>query len=98
MNDREFKRWQKLRKKGLRHFTLINGLLLWGLPMFVVMTFIVNDPFDGSGLILSYVLISALIWTLGGLLFGYLIWFATESRYKKALLKRKNSHIRSIAR
>ena len=89
MKQKHFEKWSKTREKGRKNFILVNGLLAWGLPMFIVMTFIVNKPTDGHW---SPVLIlaSAVIWALGGLGFGYFFWGSTERAYQKALAKQQN--------
>ena len=88
MKEKEFSAWSETRKKGKLKFTLVNGLLAWGVPMFIIMTFVANDAFDDSGIILSYVLINAVAWTVGGLLFGIATWFYSERKYRKEIDKR----------
>ena len=91
LNLRDFDAWSETRKKGKLNFTLVNGLLAWGLPMFIVMTFVVNEAFDESGLIISHVVINGVGWTIGGLLFGATTWFFTERKYHKEIAKRKET-------
>ncbi len=88
MKEKDFDEWSKTRKESKVSYILLNGLLAWGLPMFIAMTFFVNDAFDESGLILSHVVINAVAWTIGGLLFGACTWYFTERKYKKELTKR----------
>ena len=91
MKEKDFDAWSETRKKGKLNFTLVNGLLAWGLPMFIVMTFVVNEAFDESGLIISHVVINGVGWTIGGLLFGATTWFFTERKYHKEIAKRKET-------
>lgn len=72
--------WQKTRARGMRRFVLVAGVLSWGVPMFFVMTFIIGKP----GIRPAMIAISALIWLLGGALFGISMWFVTERQYRKA--------------
>ena len=89
MKEKQFEKWTNLRKKGKTNYILTNGLLAWGLPMFVVMTFVVNKPETGY-ISLGMMAINALIWALAGLGFGYFTWVASEKSYEKELIKREN--------
>ena len=92
MKDKDFKNWQQKRKQGAVKFTLVQGLLCWGIPMFIVMTFVVNDVFDEQGVIQwAQVVIGAVTWSIGGCLFGGFLWFVTEGQYQKELQKRGNT-------
>lgn len=88
MKEKDFNEWSKTRQESKISYILLNGLLAWGLPMFIAMTFFVNDAFDETGLIVSHVVINAVAWTIGGLLFGAGTWYFTERKYKKELAKR----------
>ena len=90
MKEKQFDKWQKMRMKGKRRFILINGLLSWGVPMFVVMTFVVNMP-ENAEMTFGLIAINALIWTLGGLAFGYLTWTLSEKNYQKELKNRESA-------
>ena len=89
MKDKQFDKWQKMRAKGKEKFILINGLLSWGVPMFVVMTFVVNMPENGE-MVFGLIAINALIWALGGLAFGYFTWTLSEKNYQKELKNRES--------
>lgn len=91
MKEKEFKNWQEARKQGALTFTLVKGLLAWGVPMFILMTFIVNDVIDEQGHIeWAHIVIGAIVWTVGGCLFGIVLWFVTERQYQNELQKRGN--------
>lgn len=81
---KELKKWETTRQAGKKKFILFSGVLAWGLPMFVVMTFIVNRRPE---VVLSsaMILLSAAIWALGGALFGWLMWMMSERKYQKFL-------------
>ena len=79
---RDIQRWEATRKKGKVNYVLVNGLLAWGLPMFVIMTFFVMRKRD-EPLRLDLVAVSAALWTLGGLGFGLAIWTISEKKYQK---------------
>ena len=89
MKDTEFKNWRKARKQGLLKYSFFNGFLAWGVPMFVIMTFIVNDAFDAKGnLNWAHVKIGIVAWTIGGFLFGFFIWFWSERKFNAELGRR----------
>ena len=71
-------RWEQTRKQGRGRYVLTTGMLAWGLPMFVVMTFFARDTSD---LTVGLVAFAAVIWALGGATFGVLTWFFSERRY-----------------
>ncbi len=85
---KELKKWEITRQKGKAKFILLNGVLAWGLPMFIVMTFFLNRRPDQM-LSLTTVFVSAIIWALGGALFGWMAWTWAERRYKKYLAARQ---------
>jgi hypothetical protein len=92
MNDIDFKRWRKAREEGLLRYSFFKGFLAWGVAMFIIMTFMINDAFDSQGnLKWTGVFIEVIVWTIGGFLFGTLTWFLSEIRYKKELGKRRGS-------
>ena len=80
MKPQERERWQGVRAQGARRFILRTGVLAYGMPMFVAMTFFVNEPPSGA----AGIAISLLIWCLGGAAFGAIMWHLTERRYRKA--------------
>jgi len=84
---RDLKNWELLRQKGKRRFILITGVLSYGLPMFVVMTFFVNRKSEVMPEPLR-VAISLVIWLLGGAAFGFIMWKLNEGRYQKFLAKK----------
>lgn len=81
---KDLQRWEQTRQRGKLKFMLFNGVLCWGMPMFAVMTFVLNRGGDKPPTP-ALIAISALIWTLGGLLFGFSIWTLSERRYQKFL-------------
>lgn len=78
MKPIEMERWAKARAQGMLRYVLVSGVLMWGLPMFVVMTFVVSHP-------TLPLLVSGLIWGVGGVCFGVAMWLTQEYRYRKAL-------------
>jgi hypothetical protein len=79
-------KWESVRARGRTRFVLQRGVLGWGLPMFVIMTFVVNR--HGPNALLSprnYVIFSAFLWAGAGALFGLAMWGQGERKYKKSL-------------
>lgn len=86
MKDIEFKRWSSTRNTGITKFVFKTGLLSWGVPMLIV-TALLNNPFK-DGFFTPIAIAHCLTWTSGGLVFGLLLWFVNELRYKNELAKR----------
>ncbi|MBB5358678.1 hypothetical protein HDE76_001894 [Rhodanobacter sp. ANJX3] len=77
------RRWEKARAGGMTRFVLLRGVLSYGLTMFVLMTFIVQR----DDLSARFIAISALLWSVGGAVFGALTWFLMERIYRKFVPK-----------
>ena len=74
-------RWEKSRAKGKLHFILVSGVLSWGVPMFIAMTFFVNRERLSPG----HIILSAFMWLLGGAGFGLFVWYFSEKQYQKTI-------------
>ncbi|RUO22561.1 hypothetical protein CWE08_05135 [Aliidiomarina iranensis] len=83
MREREVVAWQEARVKGFGKFVLIHGVLSWGLPMLLIIGYFNNVL--GPNASASSVLIHCIIWFVAGALFGIVLWFVNERRYKKHL-------------
>jgi hypothetical protein len=79
MDQKARANWEKTRADGLLKYVLINGLP-WGLAMFFAMTFIANP--DRSRGPMLYV--SAVVWFIGGIVFGLGTWYFQERAYRKS--------------
>ena len=61
----------------MSRFVLLSGVLAYGLPMFVIMTFLIPHPkFTKPE--------SAILWLLTGAGYGIAMWLMQEYRYRKA--------------
>ncbi|WP_233171922.1 hypothetical protein [Dyella sp. ASV21] len=76
MRAKEFDRWAKIRQQGMWRFVLRSGLLFYGVPMFLIMTFLIPHPR------LSHAQ-SAALWLLAGLGYGMAMWVVQERRFRK---------------
>jgi hypothetical protein len=83
---RDLQRWEGIRPKGRPRFVLVTGVLSYGAPMFVIMTFFVNRHPERP-LTAAMIAVAAVIWGLGGAAFGLIMWKINESRYQKFLAK-----------
>ncbi|NKF21733.1 hypothetical protein [Solimonas marina] len=78
MKPKEIERWKKRRDGGMLRFIGLAGVLAWGVPMFVAMTFFVPHP-------KLSVPECAILWLCAGGLYGAVMWFVQEHRYRKAM-------------
>lgn len=81
MKPQQLEKWKATREKGMLRYILASGILSYGLAMFVVMTFFVHR----DDLSARFIAISAVLWTLGGAVFGTAMWFVFEHQYRKAV-------------
>ena len=76
--------WEVTRQKGMWRYIFYFGVLAWGVPMFVVMTFLPFHHRDkplSAGMILMF----AGIWALCGAGYGFGMWSTQERKYLKSL-------------
>lgn len=85
---KDLQKWKVTRQKGMKRFVLQTGVLAWGVPMFVVMTFVVNRQPDKS-LSAGMIAICAVLWAIGGACFGWAVWAVSERKYQKYLASKK---------
>jgi hypothetical protein len=77
MQPKEQERWAKSREKGMLAYVLLTGVVSYGVPMFLVMTFL----FHHSKLSVAQ---SAALWLSAGAVYGVATWLVQEHRYRKA--------------
>lgn len=85
MNDKQIEAWKKVRARGrARYVALVGGG--YGVAMFLFMTF-----FQFRNLLNPrFIVISALLWLIGGALFGFAMWTVGERRFQKATARGAN--------
>jgi len=81
MRQKDFLRWLERRRQGRWSYVWKQGVLLYGLPMFVIMSLLTHR--DGQPLWLLGV--ALLLWLLGGAAFGWLLWQVNEWRFHRVL-------------
>jgi len=80
MKPEQREKWRQVRQQGMLRYVAVNGVLSYGLVMFFVTTFIVYR----DKLSTAFIAISAVAWTIGGMVFGVLMWLIQERRFRKA--------------
>ena len=87
MKDKDMEKWRATRERGMLSYLLTQGVLAWGVPMFIVMSFIVNRPF-ADGITIGKIFLHGGIWLVAGLFFGAATWTIFEKMYRRELEKR----------
>jgi hypothetical protein len=77
MQGRELDRWSKVRGQGMLRYVLLRGLLCYGLPMFVLMTYVIPHPR------LTVAQSAVLWWAIAGAGYGVGMWMVQERRFRK---------------
>ena len=78
--------WSRRRARGRTHFVLLWGLLFWGGLMFLFMGLAFPALTRGSdALTAEWLLLSALLWAVGGLAFGFATWHFSERTFRKSI-------------
>lgn len=83
MKANEIEKWKKIREKGRLRFILLTGILSYGVPLFVVLTYMnpPKMPLSAVDLIITFLICAV----AGGSAFGYILWSVQEMRYRKAV-------------
>jgi len=79
-------RWEWIRRLGFRRYVLYFGVIAYGVPMFVVMTFFVNRAQDSPQKVFL-IPFSAAFWLTAGWFFGWMgwkIWRRLEKKYHES--------------
>ena len=80
MKPEQLEKWKQTRKKGMLRYVLVQGVLSYGLPMFIVMTFFLHR----NDISPKFIGLSAIVWTLGGAAFGIAMWYFQGWQLRKA--------------
>ncbi|MCO4838126.1 MAG: hypothetical protein KC426_08580 [Oceanospirillaceae bacterium] len=83
MKDKGYAAWAVSRAKGRNKYIFFNGVLLYGIPMFIFSAFIINKPLEGGYNVISMAQ-SLGIWSFAGMVIGINTWFNNERQYRKA--------------
>lgn len=76
-------RWYREASRGKARFIFLRGVVGWGLPMFITMTFIFPELAGSAGdcPTISSLLRGLVVWGSGGALFGWSLWFFSMRKY-----------------
>lgn len=85
MKAEHVQQWAETRKRGRFAFLLRTGLLCWGLPMCVF--FVAMHMYLLPGRFLMILALNVPIWSVGGLLFGFVMWTINEWQYERFISK-----------
>ncbi len=81
MNQEQKAKWERTRVKGMWRFILLNTVLFGGALLIGTSIF---DYFTSSnGFRVENLYIKVPIYLVGGLVFGVVVWFFGEYKYKK---------------
>lgn len=76
MQAKEFDRWARTREQGMLRYVLLSGVVCYGLPMFLIMTFLIPHPRLTTAQ-------SAFLWLCAGAGYGVAMWLVQERRFRK---------------
>jgi predicted permease len=83
MDSKELAEWAETRLKSKVIYSLIHGVLTWGLPAGIV-TFLFKEPV-GENFDIEMLIVYLGFWSVGGFFYGLISWFSNERKYKKQL-------------
>ena len=90
--EKSLKAWEAMRAGGKWKFIFLKGVLYWGGSMFVVMGLAFPALMHPANAFSPRLLIvNALVWPIGGFLWGALVWFLLERKFAKLQRIRENS-------
>jgi hypothetical protein len=86
LTKEQAKKWEKTRRMGRGKYTLIYGMLLWGIPTAILWALAMSavQGWDRLPLLLVLALVA---FPIGGIFFGRLMWKIFETRYAAAVQK-----------
>jgi len=78
--------------RGKARFIFLRGVVGWGLPMFIVMSFVYPElaGLAGDSHNISSLLRGLVVWGIGGALFGWWLWLYAMRKHGAARENRSN--------
>ncbi len=80
MNEKRLKQIQKFLRMGKWNYVLKRGVLFWGVSMAVLMN--IFYLIMGVGFSLGFILVTTVIFLIGGLIFGLWTWYLFNKKLK----------------
>jgi hypothetical protein len=82
LTDKQALQWSHMREIGMARWVFLTGMMAWGSTACVVMNIWIS--FVNGGMITPTSLFKmAIIWWIGGFVFGITTWFFAEKSYRK---------------
>lgn len=88
-------KWTRMRQKGMMHYVLKQGLLLWTSLTSIIYVILlgVTLNFKFTSEVFAQIAIAVGFFAIGGILFGLATWYLSETKYKHYLLKKEQKRI-----
>ena len=82
-SEKQKKYWAKwpIKRANKWWWIVKTGVLGWGIPVFLV-TYLIKSNVNNNHFLLKEFLIGLIVWTLGGLIWGFWMFSMTEKKYK----------------
>jgi len=93
LTEKQAARWKKTRRMGRWRYTLIYGVLLWGIPVAILWS-VAMAWTQGWGMLPNLLKLSLIGFPIGGVLYGRLMWWIFETRYEAAMRGKTRSAAR----
>ena len=81
MKTERLEKWKQVRSKGFARYVLAKGVLMCGLPLFLVMYFLMQH----HGIDVEFAGLSLLLSSLGGAVVGIAMWVVQERLFRNAV-------------
>ncbi|MBU2886377.1 hypothetical protein KO507_11435 [Gilvimarinus agarilyticus] len=81
MDSRKKDRLERTVQKGMLKFILVSGVLGWGVSTAILFSII--QHFTGTTQTINTVVLSLVLFPVGGLFWGGAMWWFVKSQYKK---------------
>jgi hypothetical protein len=81
VNERQARRWAKIRASGRDRFIWIHGVFGWGVPTGILVSLVLSLLNQWEGALFYYMSLSLILFSIGGYFWGLLIWQISEKQY-----------------
>jgi hypothetical protein len=89
LSDAQAEKWTFIRNRGRRRYILVTGVLGYGLPTALICP-VVMQLTGAPGPLWGRLVIALLMFPLGGITFGRLMWSINERRYQEWSVSRRS--------
>jgi hypothetical protein len=81
MTEKQLSKWKQTRSHGRGRYILLSGILGWGIPTAILFSLILCRFKPGIDQFILRLVISLVIFPIGGYFFGSAMWRLSEKRY-----------------